>query len=283
MHFRRGEKNENLEKGLALAAAAVLALGLASGCGSEKKVDSASGKAPLKVATNATYVPFEFKSKDGKDYTGYEIDVVRAVAKELGRDVEFKNIAFDGLIPSLQSHEVDMTASGMTATKERAGKILFAAPFYATKLAVVTPKDSPIHSVEDMQDGSEVAVQMGTTAAYYAQDKGMKIRGFDHASDIVMELKAGGAKSGILDKPAADYFVATDGKDKFRVVDVPDSKVQYFAFGFNKDNKELQQQVNKAIADLKQKGTLNELHEKWFKTPVPEMPATCEEALGNTD
>ena len=107
------------KKGLALAAAAVLALGLASGCGSEKKADSASGKAPLKVATNATYVPFEFKSKDGKDYTGYEIDVVRAVAKELGRDVEFKNIAFDGLIPSLQSHEVDMTASGMTATKER--------------------------------------------------------------------------------------------------------------------------------------------------------------------
>ena len=271
------------KKGLALAAAAVLALGLASGCGSAQKADSASGKAPLKVATNATYVPFEFKSKDGKDYTGYEIDVVRAVAKELGRDVEFKNIAFDGLIPSLQSHEVDMTASGMTATKERAGKILFAAPFYATKLAVVTPKDSPIHSVEDMQDGAEVAVQMGTTAAYYAQDKGMKIRGFDHASDIVMELKAGGAKSGILDKPAADYFVATDGKDNFRVVDVPDSKVQYFAFGFNKDNKELQQQVNKAIADLKQKGTLNELHEKWFKTPVPEMPATCEEALGDTE
>lgn len=50
------------KKGLALAAAAVLALGLASGCGSEKKTDSASGKAPLKVATNATYVPFEFKS-----------------------------------------------------------------------------------------------------------------------------------------------------------------------------------------------------------------------------
>ena len=65
-----------------------------------------------------------------------------------------------------------------------------------------------------------------------------------------------------------------------RVVDVPDSKVQYFAFGFNKDNKQLQQEVNKAIADLKQKGTLNELHEKWFKTPLPDMPATAEEALG---
>lgn len=65
-------------------------------------------------------MPFEFKSKDGKDYTGYEIDVVRAVAQDMNRKVEFKNVAFDGLIPALQSKEVDMTASGMTATKERA-------------------------------------------------------------------------------------------------------------------------------------------------------------------
>ncbi len=267
------------KKGMLLAAAALMTVGLISGCGDDKKGNDVAGKTPLKVATNATYVPFEFKSADGKDYTGYEIDVVRAVAKQMNREVEFKNIAFDGLIPSLQSHEVDMTASGMTATKERAGKILFAAPFYETKLAVVTPKDSPIHSVADMTNGEEVAVQVGTTAAYYAQDKGMKIRGFDHSSDIVMELKAGGAKSGILDKPAADYFVATDGKDNFRVVDVPDSKVQYFAFGFNKDNKALQEEVNGAIKTLTENGTLNELHEKWFKTPLPKMPATCEEAL----
>lgn len=269
------------KKGVLVTSAFLLAAGMMAGCGGEKQAaSSASGKNVLKVATNATYVPFEFKTKDGKDYTGYEIDVVRAVAKEMGKDVEFRNIAFDGLIPSLQSKEVDMTASGMTATKERAEKILFAAPFYETKLAVVTKADSDIHSVDDMTKGQEIAVQVGTTAAYYAQDKGMKARNFDHSSDIIMELKAGGAVAGILDKPAADYFVATDGKGAFRVVDVPDSKVQYFAFGFNKDNKQLQQEVNKAIADLKQKGTLNELHEKWFKTPLPEMPATAEEALG---
>ena len=257
------------KKGILITSALLLAAGMMAGCGGEKQAaSSASGKNVLKVATNATYVPFEFKTKDGKDYTGYEIDVVRAVAKEMGRDVEFRNIAFDGLIPSLQSKEVDMSASGMTATKERAEKILFAAPFYETKLAVVTKADSDIHSVDDMNKG------------HYAQDKGMKTRNFDHSSDIIMELKAGGAVAGILDKPAADYFVATDGKGAFRVVDVPDSKVQYFAFGFNKDNKQLQQEVNKAIADLKQKGTLNELHEKWFKTPLPDMPATAEEALG---
>lgn len=135
----------------------------------------------------------------------------------MNRKVEFKNVAFDGLIPALQSKEVDMTASGMTATKERADKILFAAPFYATKLAIVTKADSDIHSVEDLLKEKEVAVQVGTTAAYYAAEKGMNTRNFDHSSDIVMELKAGGANAGILDKPAADYFVATDGKGAFRV------------------------------------------------------------------
>ncbi|HAT56144.1 MAG TPA: basic amino acid ABC transporter substrate-binding protein [Veillonellaceae bacterium] len=270
------------KKGLFLAAAAVMAAGIMTGCGGEKPAASsaASGKPVLKVATNATYVPFEFKSEDGKDYTGYEIDVVRAVAKEMGRDVEFKNIAFDGLIPALQSHDVDMTASGMTATKERAEKILFAAPFYQTKLSVVTKIDSPVQSVNDMTNGQEIAVQVGTTAAAYAKDKGMNIKNFDHSSDVIMELTTGGAAAGILDKPAADYFIATKGQGKFKVIDVPDSKVQYFAFGFNKDNKALQQEVNAAIAKLKENGTLNKIHEKWFKTPVPDMPATAEEALG---
>ena len=249
---------KNWKKGIILAASLAMAAGIMAGCGGEKKAASSEGLKPLKVATNATYVPFEFKSKDGKDYTGYEIDVV----------------------PALQSKEVDMTASGMTATKERADKILFAAPFYATKLAIVTKADSDIHSVEDLLKEKEVAVQVGTTAAYYAAEKGMNTRNFDHSSDIVMELKAGGANAGILDKPAADYFVATDGKGAFRVVDVPDSKVQYFAFGFNKDNKELQQEVNAAIAKLKKDGTLNKLHEKWFNTPAPDMPSTAEEALG---
>lgn len=270
------------KKGLFLAAAAVMAAGIMTGCGGEKPAASsaASGKPVLKVATNATYVPFEFKSEDGKDYTGYEIDVVRAVSKEMGRDVEFKNIAFDGLIPALQSHDVDMTASGMTATKERAEKILFAAPFYQTKLSVVTKIDSPVQSVNDMTNGQEIAVQVGTTAAAYAKDKGMNIKNFDHSSDVIMELTTGGAAAGILDKPAADYFIATKGQGKFKVIDVPDSKVQYFAFGFNKDNKALQQEVNAAIAKLKENGTLNKIHEKWFKTPVPDMPATAEEALG---
>ena len=270
------------KKGLFLAAAAVMAAGIMTGCGGEKPAASsaASGKPVLKVATNATYVPFEFKSEDGKDYTGYEIDVVRAVAKEMGRDVEFKNIAFDGLIPALQSHDVDMTASGMTATKERAEKILFAAPFYQTKLSVVTKIDSPVQSVNDMTKEQEIAVQGGTTAAAYAKDKGMNIKKFDHSSDVIMELTTGGAAAGILDKPAADYFIATKGQGKFKVIDVPDSKVQYFAFGFNKDNKALQQEVNAAIAKLKENGTLNKIHEKWFKTPVPDMPATAEEALG---
>ena len=278
----------NWKKGLIALGACVLAVGLISGCGGQKagSQNAASQAAAshsadtIVVATNPTYVPFEFKTEDGNDYQGYEIDVVRAVAREMNKKVDFKNISFDGLIPALQSGKVDMSASGMTATKERAEKILFAAPFYETKLSVVTPVGSDLHSVEDVKNSGEVAVQVGTVAADYAKSKDMQIRQFDHSADIIMELKAGGAKAGILDKPAADYFVANEGKGKFVDFDIPDSQVQYFAFGFKKDNTALQKEVNAAIKTLKDNGTLNELHEKWFHTPLPQMPDTAEEALG---
>ena len=70
------------KKGILITSALLLAAGMMAGCGGEKQaVSSASGKNVLKVATNATYVPFEFKTKDGKDYTGYEIDVVREIGR----------------------------------------------------------------------------------------------------------------------------------------------------------------------------------------------------------
>ena len=110
---------KNWKKGIILAASLAMAAGIMAGCGGEKKAASSEGLKPLKVATNATYVPFEFKSKDGKDYTGYEIDVVRAVAQVMNRKVEFKNVAFDGLIPALQSKEVDMIRHDSNEGKSR--------------------------------------------------------------------------------------------------------------------------------------------------------------------
>ena len=109
----------------------VLAASMLAGCGSDKKDTANDAKKPLRVATNATFVPFEFKDSDeSSEYKGFEMDLIRAVAKEMGRDVEFNNIAFSGIIPIIQQGDMDIAATGMTVTKERAQKVAFAAPFY---------------------------------------------------------------------------------------------------------------------------------------------------------
>lgn len=256
--------------------AGILAVSVLAGCGSEKKDDA---KKPLRVATNATFVPFEFKENDqSKEYQGFEMDLLRAIANEMGRDVEINNIAFSGIIPILQQGDMDIAAAGMTVTKERAQKVNFSAPFYESKLVVLTPNDSGIDSADAIA-GKQVAVQIGTTGAQYAENQGYTVKQFDNNSDVIMELQVGGSPAAILDKPVADYFLTQDGKGKFKVIDIPNTKSEYLAFAFNKKDTELMNQVNDAMAKLKEKGEFQKLYKKWFNTDMPDLPKSGEDAL----
>ena len=256
--------------------AGILAVSVLAGCGSEKKEDA---KKPLRVATNATFVPFEFKENDeSKEYQGFEMDLLRAVAKEMGRDVEINNIAFSGIIPILQQGDMDIAAAGMTVTKERAQKVNFSAPFYESKLVILTPNDSGIDSADAIA-GKQVAVQIGTTGAQYAENQGYTVKQFDNNSDVIMELQVGGSPAAILDKPVADYFLTQDGKGKFKVIEIPNTKSEYLAFAFNKKDTELMKKVNDAMAKLKEKGEFQKLYKKWFNTDMPDLPKSGDDAL----
>lgn len=256
--------------------AGILAVSVLAGCGSEKKEDA---KKPLRVATNATFVPFEFKENDeSKEYQGFEMDLLRAVAKEMGRDVEINNIAFSGIIPILQQGDMDIAAAGMTVTKERAQKVNFSAPFYESKLAILTPNESGIDSADAIA-GKQVAVQIGTTGAQYAENQGYTVKQFDNNSDVIMELQVGGSPAAILDKPVADYFLTQDGKGKFKVIEIPNTKSEYLAFAFNKKDTELMKQVNDAMAKLKEKGEFQKLYKKWFNNDMPDLPKSGDDAL----
>ena len=140
-------------KKIMLTGMAVLAMGaLVAGCGSDSNSGQAvNGKQVIKVGTNATFVPFEFKDESSQDLTGFDIDMVKAIAKKMNADVQFKNVAFDALIPSLGNKDIDMAASGMTITKARSEKVLFTAPYYESGIAVVVKGNSPINTLEDLQ------------------------------------------------------------------------------------------------------------------------------------
>ena len=106
----------------------------------------------LIVGTNATFVPFEFKDDKTQDYAGFDIDLIRAIGKRINKDVELKNVAFDALIPALNTHDIDVAASGMTITKARSEKVLFSSPYYENALAIVYKDSNSIHSLEDLKN-----------------------------------------------------------------------------------------------------------------------------------
>ena len=92
-----------------------------SGCGNEKP---AATQKVLKIGTSADFSPFEFMDDKGK-MTGFDVELMGALAKQMNRKLEMQNISFDGLIPALQKGDLDIAISGMTITEKRKESIIF--------------------------------------------------------------------------------------------------------------------------------------------------------------
>lgn len=118
---------------------------------------------PLVIGMDATYRPFEYVDEKGQ-ITGVSVEIGRAIAKELGREVVFRNINFDGLIMALKTGSIDMIISSMTANEERRKSILFSEPYVKTGLSVLVAKGSPVQAAADLKGaGRKLAVRIGTT------------------------------------------------------------------------------------------------------------------------
>ena len=91
---------------------------LAAGCGSDSK-QAANDQKVLRVGTEPTFAPFEFQKQDSSDFEGFDMDLARAIGKQLGRKVEIQNMGFDALIPALNSGNIDMAIAGMSITPDR--------------------------------------------------------------------------------------------------------------------------------------------------------------------
>ena len=256
----------------------VLAIGvvaLLGGCGSQGGDQAQKGNT-LKVGTNATFVPFEFKKEGSEELQGFDIEVATEIAKRTGKTIEFKNVPFDALVPALDNGEIDLAASGMTITKARMEKVGFSMPYYESGMAVVVKETSSIKGLNDLS-GKTIAVQMGTTGADLASKiNGAIVKNFDHTSDALLELNNGGVEGALIDLPVAQYYAANHADQHLQVIAYPNTK-EYFGLAMNKKNKDLIESVNKALTEMKQDGTLNKMYQKWFKTDMPsDMPVTYE-------
>lgn len=248
---------------LMMAVIAAVAM-LAAGCGGAKDEKKAEPAKVLRVGTEPTFAPFEFQKEGSKDYDGFDMDLARAVGKQMGVKVEIVNMGFDALIPALNANNIDMVAAGMSITEERQKAVTFSEAYYTSGLIIMVNKDNQeIKSVKDLE-GKRIAVQIGTTGEKKARSiKDAKVTAFNTNTEAAMELKNKGVDAVINDSPVVGYYLAQGGNASAMTVGEVMEAEQY-GLAVKKGNDKLAGDVNKALAELKKNGEYDKIYKTWF-------------------
>ncbi|MBR7164003.1 MAG: basic amino acid ABC transporter substrate-binding protein [Clostridia bacterium] len=229
-------------------------LGACAGTTTEKDV--------LTMGTNAAFPPYEFVDENN-NVAGIDAEIAAAVAEKLGMKLEIKDMAFDSLITAVSSGSVDVVLAGMTVTPEREESVNFSES-YATGIQVVIVKeDSPIATIDDLA-GKKIGVQTGTTGDIYcADDYGEDaIARYDNGALAVAALQNGQVDCVVIDNEPAKAFVAAN--EGLKILDT-EYITENYAAAIAKDNTELLEKFNAALAELKEEGKLDEIIGKYIK------------------
>ena len=224
---------------------------------------------PFRVATEATFPPFEFQQAG--QLTGFDIDLMRAIGKEADLNIDFRNLPFDGIIPALQARTVEAAISGMTITAERAQAISFSRPYFRAGLAIAVREDNKtIKNFEDLK-GKRIAVQIGTTGALEATKiPGAVVSQFDSAALALQELINGRVEAVVNDKPVTLYAIKQAGLRGVKVVGELLTE-EFYGIALPKNSPYLQL-INDALGRVIESGQYDVIFRQWFGEKPPELP-----------
>lgn len=226
---------------------------------------SSAAEQKLVVATDTAFVPFEFRQ--GNKYVGFDVELWDAIASQLNIDYTLKPMDFSGIIPALQTRNIDVAMAGITITEARKQAVDFSDGYYKSGLQVmVKASNDQIKSLDDL-NGKVVAVKSGTGSVDYAKQhiRTKDLRQFPNIDNAYMELATGRADAVLHDTPNILYFIHTAGKGQFKAVG-SSLQAQQYGIAFPKGSDTLREQVNSALKTLRENGTWNTLYKKWFGT-----------------
>lgn len=219
----------------------------------------------LRFAADCAFPPFEMIDEVTNQPFGFDVDLALAIGEELGMQVEFINVAWDGLIPGLLNKNFDIIASGMTITEERKLAVNFSDPYFtATQVILVPVNNTSIKGPEDLK-GQTVTVQIGTTGDFIASDlKGLKkVARFNLVPEAIQEVLNGNAAACIVDDNVAKRYMA-EHPGTVKVVAGDFFPTEYYGLALRKTDKELLAKVNQALAALKANGKYAQIYNKYF-------------------
>lgn len=242
---------------LFLLTLSVLAAMLLAACG------GAGAPSKVRVATDATFPPFETVDENTKAVTGFDVELMNAIAAKAGFEVEWVNINFDAVLSGIAQCQYDAAIAAITITPERQKTTLFSDPYInAGQIVTVRKDNTSINSKNDLS-GKTAGAQIGTTGAIEIQNiQGATLKTYDTYDLAFLDLINGQIDAVVADYPTALGFVGKNA-DKLKTVGDVFTNESY-GIAVCKNKADLLKKINDALATLKSDGTVQNLEQKWL-------------------
>ncbi|MDX6751158.1 ABC transporter substrate-binding protein [Geminicoccaceae bacterium 1502E] len=218
---------------------------------------------PLVVGTDFGVAPWMIRGASGAE--GFGADLIREIGKRLGRpDVEIVDINFSGLFAALFAKRIEFTVNPLNITAERAERMLYTEPFFATGNGFLVRQDAEMKGFEDLE-GKSIAVNRGTIsdtwATANAEKYGFEVQRYEAFPDTVQAVITNRAFAALNEIPTAVYAAS---RNKSIKVGFNDFNGRNFGYAFRHESTDYRNKVEEVIECLKLDGTMRELYEKWY-------------------
>lgn len=268
----KDKRGDFMQKRLALTMAGTFLLLVACGSDDTSGQDTTSGEdsnqdsetITYDVATDNNFVPFEFIDLETNELIGFDIELMEAIADEVGFEVVFHQMDFTGALSGIEQGSYDAAINGMTITEERKENIDFSDPYYESGLILAVAEDNEtIESIDDLNESHTVSTRLSSTSQTYLEEN------TDAASDAYPEiteayqaLLTGHVDAALYDMPNVQYFMQQQGEGSMKIVgDMLTGEEYGIAFPKGSD---LVEDVNEALSTLMENGTYGDIYEEYF-------------------
>ncbi len=221
--------------------------------------------APLKirVATDATWAPFEYVNSETNQLEGFDIDLLNAIAAKENLDIEYVNVAFDALLAGMAQGMYDCAISSITITADRAKDMLFSDPYFKAGQIITVRKDNTTFTSKDNLTG-EVGAQLGTTGAMEVEKlSGVTLKTYDDIGLAFQDLMNGQINAVVCDNPVALGYVGKN-LDKLKIIGDVFTDENY-GIAVAKGKTDLLAKLNAGIKAVIAEGLIAQLSDKWLE------------------
>jgi len=222
----------------------------------------------VRVGTEGTYPPFSYRDPRTQQLTGYDLEVVRAVAKEAGWRLKFVTSTFDAIFPALDSGRIDVVANQVTINPERKARYAFSTPYTFSRGVIVVAKDSKgISSLADLK-GRTTAESATSNWNQVAKDAGSQVQNVEGVAQAAALVKQGRVDATVNDDLAVLDYLASTGSQDVKIAGNAGSEVSQQALAFRGKDTALRDEADTALAKLRSNGTLAKISRSYFKADV---------------